>query len=98
MCVLHELGHIMNMVPLAGSYKAPPGLSLNHKFAYTGMGGSGSHCAFEIDKSSSTKTRNVDGKCIMFHQLNLNCKLIYCPECAPFVKAQALTKFQELKG
>ncbi len=98
MCVMHELGHIMNMTPLAGSYKAPPGLTLNHKYAYTGMGGSGSHCAFEIDTAKSTATRNVDGKCIMFHQLNRNCKLIYCPECAPFVKAQALEKFQELKG
>ena len=98
MCVMHELGHIMNMTPLAGSYKAPPGLTLNHKFAYTGMGGSGSHCSFEIDKAKSTAKVNVDGKCIMFHQLNKNCKLIYCPECAPFVKAQALVKFQELKG
>ena len=26
MCVMHELGHRMNMTPLAGSYKAPPGL------------------------------------------------------------------------
>lgn len=98
MCVMHELGHIMNMTPLAGSYKAPPGLSLNHKFAYTGMGGSGSHCSFEIDKTKSTATKNVDGKCIMFHQLNKNCKLVFCTECAPFVKAQALEKFQELKG
>ena len=98
MCVMHELGHIMNMTPLAGSYKAPPGLTLNHKYAYTGMGGSGSHCAYEIDKALSTAKVNADGKCIMFHQLNPNCKLIYCPECAPFVKAQALVKFQELKG
>ncbi|MDQ3003698.1 MAG: hypothetical protein M3Y08_20870, partial [Fibrobacterota bacterium] len=98
MCVLHELGHIMNMTPLAGSYQVPPGLTLNHKFAYTKMGGSGSHCAFEIDKVNSTATKNVDGKCIMFHQLNKNCKLVYCPECAPFVRAQGLLKFQELKG
>jgi hypothetical protein len=98
MCVMHELGHIMNMTPLAGSYKAPPGLTLNHKYAYTGMGGSGSHCAFEIDKSKSNEKRNVDGKCIMFHQLTTVCELAYCPECAPFVKAQALEKFQELKG
>jgi hypothetical protein len=98
MCVMHELGHIMNMTPLAGSYKAPPGLTLNHKYAYTGMGGAGSHCAFEIDKTTSTKKKNEAGKCIMFHQLNYGCKLIYCPECAPFVKAQALITFQELKG
>jgi hypothetical protein len=98
MCVMHELGHIMNMTPLAGSYKAPPGLALDHKHAYTGMGGSGSHCAFEIDKTKSTKTRNVDGTCIMFHQLTKKSKLLYCPECARFVKAQALEKFQELKG
>lgn len=97
MCVMHELGHIMNMTPLAGSYKAPPGLALDHKHAYTGMGGAGSHCSFEIDTAKSTKTRNVDGKCIMFHQLNKNCKLVYCPECARFVKAQALEKFQELE-
>jgi hypothetical protein len=30
--------------------------------------------------------------------LNHNCKLVYCPECAPFVEAQALEKFQELRG
>jgi hypothetical protein len=98
MCVMHELGHIMNMTPFAGSFKAPPGLTLNHKYAYTGMGGQGSHCAFEINKATSTPTKNDDGKCIMFHQLNKNSKLVYCPECAPFVKAQALEKFQELKG
>lgn len=63
-----------------------------------GGSGSGSHCAFEIDKTTSTKKKNEDGKCIMFHQLNYRCKLIYCPECASFVKAQALITFQELKG
>jgi hypothetical protein len=96
---LHELGHIMNMVPKTGSYKAPPGLNVSeHTKSYTGMGGSGSHCSFEIDTAKSTASLNVDGKCIMFHQLNRNCKLIYCPDCAPFVKAQGLLRFQELRG
>ncbi len=97
--VLHELGHIINMVPIAGSYKAPPGMKLSeHSLSYTGMGGAGSHCSWEIDKTKSTATRNVDGKCIMFHQLNYNCKLVYCPDCAPFVKAQSLLVFHDLKG
>lgn len=97
-CCLHELGHIMNMVPLKGYYKTPPGYALtDHTHAYEKMGGSGSHCSWEIDASKSTATHNVDGKCIMFHQLNKNCKLVYCPECAPLVKAQALEKFHELK-
>ena len=98
MCVMHELGHIMNMVPQSGNYKAPPGLLLNHKFAYEGKGGSGSHCGFEIDKTASNSLVFIDGKCIMFHQLTLACELKYCPECAPFVKAQGLQKFQDLKG
>jgi outer membrane protein OmpA-like peptidoglycan-associated protein len=111
-CCLHELGHIMNMVPYKGYYKMPPGFTLgdppaatsyestgDHTHSYDGKrGGSGSHCSFEIDKAKSTLAKYVDGKCIMFHQLNSNCKLVYCPECAPLVKAQALEKFHELKG
>jgi hypothetical protein len=97
-CCMHELGHIMNMVPFKGYYKTPPGFTLaDHTHSYEKMGGSGSHCSWEIDTANSTATENVDGKCIMFHQLNQNCKLVFCPECAPLVKAQALEKFHELK-
>jgi outer membrane protein OmpA-like peptidoglycan-associated protein len=97
-CILHELGHLMNMVPITGGYQCPPGFNYtDHTHAYTGMGGSGSHCSYKIDKTASTAIVNVDGKCIMFHQLNKNCELTYCPECAPFVQAQSLRKFGDLK-
>jgi hypothetical protein len=111
-CCLHELGHIINMVPYSGYYKMPSGFKLgnppiatewdstgDHSHSYDGSrGGSGSHCSWEIDKKKSTFSKYQDGKCIMYHQLNKNCKLIFCPECAPLVKAQALEKFHELKG
>jgi hypothetical protein len=97
MCVMHELGHLMNMVPYAGHYSCPPGFSYgDHSHAYVKMGGSGSHCSFEHDSKKSSKKRYVDGKCIMFHQLNTLCKLKYCESCAPFVKAQMLRAFGEL--
>jgi outer membrane protein OmpA-like peptidoglycan-associated protein len=93
-CVMHELGHLMNMVPISGGkYSCPPGFNYSdHTHAYTGMGGSGSHCSYKIDVSLSTADRNVDGRCIMFHQLNKNCELKFCPECDSFVKAQSLKK------
>jgi outer membrane protein OmpA-like peptidoglycan-associated protein len=98
-CVLHELGHIINMVPFAGHYKAPPGFALgDHTHSYIKMGGAGSHCSWEIDATASSPRENVNGKCIMFHRLNYECKLVYCPECEPLVKAQSILKFQELKG
>jgi hypothetical protein len=111
-CCLHELGHIINMVPYKGYYKMPPGFTLgtppkatewvstgDHTHSYDGSrGGSGSHCSWEIDKTKSTLAKYAEGKCIMFHQLTKSCKLVYCPECAPLVKAQALVKFHELKG
>jgi hypothetical protein len=98
-CVLHELGHIINMVPYPGYYKTPPGFSLtDHTHSYIKMGGAGSHCSWEINTATSTPKLNDNGKCIMFHQLNYECKLVYCPECEPLVKAQSILKFQELKG
>jgi outer membrane protein OmpA-like peptidoglycan-associated protein len=98
MCIMHELGHLMNMVPLTGYYKCPPGFVYeDHKYRYEKMGGSGSHCSFGNDKAKSTAKRYVDGTCIMFHQLTLKCKLEFCECCAPFVKAQALQKFHDLK-
>jgi outer membrane protein OmpA-like peptidoglycan-associated protein len=98
-CVLHELGHIINMVPYAGYYKTPPGFTLSdHTHKYVKMGGAGSHCSWEIDTTASSPRENVNGKCIMFHRLNYECKLVYCPECEPLVKAQSILKFQELKG
>ncbi|NLW30480.1 MAG: peptidoglycan-binding protein [Fibrobacter sp.] len=91
-CVMHELGHLMKMVPDPTYYLCPPGFNYaDHTMKYTKMGGSGSHCSYKINKALSTKTKYVDGRCIMFHQLNNNCELIYCPDCLPFVKAQALT-------
>jgi peptidoglycan hydrolase-like protein with peptidoglycan-binding domain len=98
MCVMHELGHLINMVPLKNYYKCPPGFSLtDHKYSYSGMGGSGSHCSYGHNKSKSTAKRYVEGKCIMFHQLTLTCTLSYCDSCSPFVKAQTIKKFNDLK-
>ncbi|MBK9577610.1 MAG: hypothetical protein IPO40_11065 [Fibrobacteres bacterium] len=102
MCVLHELGHVMNMVPLAGSYKAPPGMTLaDHTLSYKGHGGAGSHCKWKVESTvphATLGTVYFDGHCIMFHQLTTKCELVYCPDCAPFVKAQALRSFGDLKG
>jgi outer membrane protein OmpA-like peptidoglycan-associated protein len=97
-CILHELGHLMNMVPMKDRFSCPPGFSYaDHTHAYLGMGGAGSHCSYKIDTTKSTDKLNVDGRCIMFHRLNNNCELIYCPECAPFVEAQSLKSFGDLK-
>ncbi|MBN2037192.1 MAG: peptidoglycan-binding protein [Chitinispirillaceae bacterium] len=94
-CVLHELGHLMKMVPYTGYFDCPPGFNYSdHTKKYIEMGGSGSHCSYNIDKTKSTSVLFVDGRCIMFHQLNRNCELIYCPDCAPFVKAQSLSKLK----
>ncbi|MBK9577613.1 MAG: hypothetical protein IPO40_11080 [Fibrobacteres bacterium] len=102
MCVLHELGHLMNMTPYAGSYKAPPGLALaDHTDAYVAHGGAGSHCKWEIESTIPNAALGgiyQDGHCIMFHQLTTKTKLVFCPKCAPFVKAQALRSFGDLKG
>ncbi|MBK8800539.1 MAG: peptidoglycan-binding protein [Fibrobacteres bacterium] len=102
MCVLHELGHVMNMVPLAGYYKAPPGMSLSdHTLSYRGHGGSGSHCQWKVESivpDPDLGSRFFDGHCIMFHQLTAKCELVFCPDCAPFVKAQALRNFGDLRG
>jgi len=96
-CVMHELGHLMNMVPYSGYYNCPPGFKYNdHQYAYIEMGGAGSHCHFKHDKSKSTSALYVDGRCIMFHQLNYNCQLSYCPDCTKFIKAQTLHKFKDL--
>ncbi len=96
-CVAHEVGHLINMVPGKNAYGFPSGFSASdHKDQYTGMGGSGSHCSWEIDKSTSTASHNDDGKCIMFHQLNYNCKLVFCPSCKPIVMAQSIKKLGEL--
>ena len=85
----------MKMVPYTGYYVCPPGFTYNdHTKIYIKMGGSGSHCSYKIDKTLSTSDVNVDGKCIMFHQLNYNCELIYCPDCEPFVKAQDLNSLK----
>ncbi|HOX50391.1 MAG TPA: hypothetical protein PKY05_02800 [Fibrobacteria bacterium] len=102
MCVLHELGHLMNMTPYPGSYKAPPGLTLaEHTDAYVAHGGAGSHCKWEIESTIPDAALGgiyQDGHCIMFHQLTTKTKLVFCPKCAPFVKAQALRTFGDLKG
>lgn len=98
MCVMHELGHLMNMVPLKDYFKCPPGFEYSdHKYWYSKMGGAGSHCSYGHDKSKSTANLYVDGKCIMFHQLTLKCMLSFCDSCNPFVKAQTLQKFCDLK-
>ncbi|NLW32388.1 MAG: hypothetical protein GXY77_13135, partial [Fibrobacter sp.] len=92
-CVMHELGHLMNMVPYKGIYNCPPEFKYNdHTYRYIGMGGSGSHCSYKVDKKLSTKSKYVDGRCIMFHQLNFNCELVYCDQCRPFINAQSLLK------
>ena len=98
MCVMHELGHLLNLVPLKDYYKCPPGFKYeDHKYRYEKMGGSGSYCFFEHNMKKSTSKRYVDGTCIMFHQLTTKCKLLFCECCGPFVKAQTLQKFNDLK-
>ncbi len=93
MCVMHELGHLINMVPEPSRYACPPGfVHADHSHSYVGRGGAGSHCSHDCDPST-TPALVVDGKCIMFHQLNYNCTLEYCPDCLTFVKAQNLTGF-----
>lgn len=97
MVIMHELGHLINMVPIAGGCACPPGFSYaNQKHAYSGKGGSGNHCSYKIDKKASTPSIYVDGRCIMFHQLNPKCELKFCPECAALVNAQTLKKFGEI--
>lgn len=93
-CVMHELGHLINMVPGVNGYGSPPGLShSDHSHQYTGMGGAGSHCSYQYNTVLSSRTKYADGKCIMFHALNPNCMAIYCPDCSKFVKAQGLQVF-----
>jgi len=92
MCVLHELGHLMNMGPMAYSVKCPPGFDYtDHTKMYES---NGAHC---YSGGILVAGKGKDGTCIMYHQLNTKCSLEFCDLCAPFVKAQALESFQDLE-
>jgi hypothetical protein len=91
MCVLHELGHLMNMGPMAYSVNCPPGFNYtDHTKMYKS---NGAHC---YSGGTLVGGKGKDGTCIMYHQLNTSCSLAFCAECAPFVRAQKLTAFKDL--
>ena len=91
MCVLHELGHLMNMGPMAYSVKCPPGFKYtDHTKMYKS---NGAHC---YSGGTLVGGKGKNGTCIMYHQLNKKCKLKFCDLCEPFVRAQKLEKFKDL--
>ncbi|MBK9576846.1 MAG: peptidoglycan-binding protein [Fibrobacteres bacterium] len=99
--IIHEMGHLINMVPYPGYYHAPPGLRVDaHPFRYDKHGGSGSHCSYKakkgVDDDGDPTFEN--GHCVMFHADAPTVPADFCPTCATFVKAQSLTAFKDLKG
>lgn len=96
MCVMHELGHLMNLGPLKERVNCPDGFKYeDHTKLYES---NGAHCYSGgnlVTDSSGDKIGN-NGTCIMYHQLNTSCLLEYCSYCAPFVKGMKLKKFKDL--
>ena len=96
MCVMHELGHLINLGPLETRVNCPDGFEYNdHTKLYESKG---AHCysggTVHTDKYGDTIGDN--GTCIMYHQLNYDCSLEFCSYCAPFAKAMKLKKFKDL--
>lgn len=92
MCVMHELGHLINMGPMSYSVNCPPGFTYaDHTKMYQS---NGAHC---WSGGSLSGGKGKDGTCIMYHQLNTKCTLAFCADCTPFVRAQKLESFNDLK-
>ncbi len=99
--IVHEMGHLINMVPYEGYYHAPSGFKIgDHPFRYIKHGGSGSHCSWKAKKGQDGKANPIwiDGHCVMFHADADTVPADFCDTCATFVKAQSLLSFSDLKG
>lgn len=99
--IVHEMGHLMNMVPYPGYYKAPPGLAITeHIHRYIEHGGWGSHCSWKakFDHEKDGTPIWVDGHCVMYHADADTVPADFCDTCATFVKAQSLLSFSDLRG
>lgn len=96
MCVMHELGHLMNLGPLETRVNCPDGFKYeDHSKLYES---NGAHCysGGTLIKDSDGDKIGDGGTCIMYHQLNTNCSLEFCSNCAPFLKGMKLKKFKDL--
>ena len=92
MCVMHEIGHLINMGPMSYSVNCPDGFEYgDHTKMYKS---NGAHC---YSGGSLVSGKGSGGTCIMYHQLNTSCTLEYCSLCLPFVKAMSLETFKDLK-
>ena len=92
MCVMHELGHLINMCPMSRNRNCPPDFEYTeHPKMYWS---NGAHC---WSGGTLVSSKGKNGSCIMYHALNTSCSLAFCEHCDPFVKAQKLESFNDLK-